>query len=62
MTIAALKEARDDYMRKVRIARKVMAKAKDAYQIKLAEDDIASFEAKVEQLNAEIAKEREDGQ
>jgi len=62
MTIDTLKQVRDDYMRKIVIARKVMKKAKNAYQIELAEGDIVSFESKVEELNAEIAEESGDGQ
>jgi len=62
MTIDTLKQVRDDYMRKIRMAQKVMKKAKDAYQIKLVENDIVSFEEKVKELNAEIAEENEDVQ
>jgi len=61
MTVDTLKQVRDDYMRKIKMAQRVMKKAKDVYQIKLVEDDIASFESKVEELNAEIAEENSNG-
>ena len=60
MTVDTLKQVRDDYMRKIKMAQRVMKKARDAYQIKIVEDDIASFEGKVEELNAEIAEENSD--
>jgi len=60
MTVDTLKQARDEFMRSIQIARKVMKKAKDVYQIELAEKDIATYEAKVKELNAEIAGVREN--
>jgi len=62
MTVDTLKQVRDDYMRKVKMAQRVMKKAKDAYQVKLVEDDIASFQDKIDELNAEIAEEKADVQ
>jgi len=62
MTVDTLKQVRDDYMRKVKMAQRVMKKAKDAYQVKLVEDDIANFQDKIDELNAEIAEEKADVQ
>jgi len=59
VSILELKKVRDSYLDKIRIARKVMKKARDAYQIKLADDDIASFQKKVDELNAEIKEIRD---